>query len=141
VVQEEQQKKKFTLLYGYYACMGGFAVDCSKMDTSSFPNSFRPRTRMTITIPGIIELARRGVFVDIDTATIKDKSKADVLAKGLVIFQVTWMVVQVHLSPIRRITESGHAYGAAGRFLLANPRGTQSPSWRYTHWCTSFAHW
>ncbi|KAF8537307.1 hypothetical protein BDD12DRAFT_780639, partial [Trichophaea hybrida] len=72
--------------------MGGFAVDTTKFD----PPTERPiPSRMTITFSGLITLARAKEFLEIDCETINDKSKADVLAKGLVIFQVVWMVVQV----------------------------------------------
>jgi hypothetical protein len=38
--------------------------------------------------------------IDIQCKSISDKSKADILAKGLVCFQVSWMVIQVgHLFP------------------------------------------
>ena len=39
-------------------------------------------------------LARRGHFIDIPESDTRDKSKADLLAKGLVILQVTWMFLQ-----------------------------------------------
>ena len=39
-------------------------------------------------------LARRGHFINIPESDIRDKSKADLLAKGLVILQVTWMFLQ-----------------------------------------------
>jgi hypothetical protein len=51
--------------------------------------------RSTITPDGIIHLANRGVFPQVSHQTIQDKGKADVLAKILVCFQVSFLVIQV----------------------------------------------
>jgi hypothetical protein len=96
-----RSKKKVPLVYGYYAVMGGFAIDTTEFN---IPHQVNISKRMTITCSGLIALARAGVFLKIDRETINDKSKADVLAKGLVIFQVVWMVVQVRsLTPLRSL--------------------------------------
>lgn len=91
---DSQPNKRVPLVYGYYAVMGGFAVN-----TKDFPKSDKlpqlMKSRMTITCSGLLALSQAGVVLKIDRETINDKSKADVLAKGLVIFQVIWMVVQV----------------------------------------------
>jgi len=69
------------------------------VNTKDFPKSDKlpqlMKSRMTITCSGLLALSQAGVVLKIDRETINDKSKADVLAKGLVIFQVIWMVVQV----------------------------------------------
>jgi hypothetical protein len=74
------------MTYGFYATMGGFVADVREIHDSL--------TRVTLTPTGIATLAENGHFVQISDDFIRDKSKADVLAKGLVILQVTWMVVQ-----------------------------------------------
>ncbi|KAI5792090.1 hypothetical protein FPQ18DRAFT_305392 [Pyronema domesticum] len=49
----------------------------------------------TTLIPDKIEsLAERGIFVHAERKAIEDKSKADLLAKFLVCFQVLWMVIE-----------------------------------------------
>lgn len=65
--------------------MGGFVADVSELH-SSFG-------RVTITATGIVELARRGQFMDIDARSIADKSKADIFAKGMVMAQLVWLIV------------------------------------------------
>lgn len=66
--------------------MGGFVLDVSHLH-----NTF---TRLTISPKGAAFLASHGHFLKIPDAVIKDKSKADTLAKGLVCIQVSWMLVQ-----------------------------------------------
>lgn len=66
--------------------MGGFCADVGFIHNTW--------TRLTVTAEGMLYLAKRGHFVDIGGDSIRDKSKADLLAKGLVIFQVLWLVGQ-----------------------------------------------
>ena len=49
---------------------------------------------LTLTPAGILYLAKRGYFVDMSVQDIYDKSKADVLAKSLVILQVSWVFLE-----------------------------------------------
>lgn len=74
------------MIFGYYAVMGGFAVDVSDMHDKL--------STVTLTAPGILHLAKKGVIFEVSDAEIKDKSKADLLAKGLVVLQITWMILQ-----------------------------------------------
>lgn len=52
-------------------------------------------TRLTLTAKGMKFLAERGVIPDIPREDIEDKSKADALAKMLVLLQASWMLLQV----------------------------------------------
>ena len=61
------------------------------MDVSHLHNTL---SRLTISPKGIAFLAKHGHFVNISDATIRDKSKADTLAKVLVCIQVGWTLVQ-----------------------------------------------
>jgi hypothetical protein len=63
--------------------MGGLALDVRDI-----------HGRRTLTPQGLLFFARRGFFFDIPEDTIRDKSKADILAKGLICCQVTWVVIQ-----------------------------------------------
>ncbi|KAL9608910.1 MAG: hypothetical protein Q9167_006279 [Letrouitia subvulpina] len=76
----------YNLIFGYYVVMGGFAVDVSDMHDKL--------STITLTVPGILHLAQKGVVFEVSDAEIKDKSKADLLAKGLVVIQITWMILQ-----------------------------------------------
>lgn len=80
------KRPDFSLSYGFYATMGGFI-----MDTSELHDHYRTAT---LTPAGVRALGTQGCFFSIDEETIKDKSKAAVLGKGLVCCQVLWMVVQ-----------------------------------------------
>ena len=51
-------------------------------------------TRATLTPAGVLSLAEEGHFIDISDQDIQDKSKADILAKSLVILQVSWICLQ-----------------------------------------------
>lgn len=74
------------MVYGHFAVMGGFVVDVSHLHNSL--------SRVTISPKGIAFLASHGHFLGIPESTIRDKSKADILAKVLVCVQVAWMLVQ-----------------------------------------------
>ena len=77
---------KFSLTYGFFIVMGGFVVDISDIHDNV--------TRATLTPAGVLSLAEEGHFIDISDQDIQDKSKADILAKSLVILQVTWICLQ-----------------------------------------------
>ncbi|KAF8541102.1 hypothetical protein BDD12DRAFT_830621 [Trichophaea hybrida] len=93
----------YTLLDGFYTVMGGFVVDLEDGDLLEELIRVEKREdyspleplRMTLTTAAVENLAKEnGIFLKALKSTIKDKSKADVLAKGLVCCQVLWMVVQ-----------------------------------------------
>ncbi|KAL8668731.1 MAG: hypothetical protein Q9168_006649, partial [Polycauliona sp. 1 TL-2023] len=76
----------FSKTYGFYILMGGLAVNVWHL---------HDRLQHVILTPsGVLELARKGQFFYITDANIKDKSKANLLAKGLVLVQITWTVLQ-----------------------------------------------
>lgn len=68
--------------------MGGFAANIEHLHD-------RITRRVTVTTGGVLFLARHGYFCHIKKHEINDKSKADVLAKGLVCIQVLWIAGQV----------------------------------------------
>jgi hypothetical protein len=72
------------MVYAQYAVMGGFAADIQHIHNAI-------TERVTITTDGILFLARHGFFCRIRKDDIQDKSKADILAKGLVCVQVLWV--------------------------------------------------
>jgi hypothetical protein len=74
------------MVYGYFAAMGGFAADVEHIHNVT--------KRTTITPDGIIFLAETGKFCQVNRSHIQDKSKADLLAKGLVCVQVLWVAGQ-----------------------------------------------
>jgi hypothetical protein len=81
-----QPGNHFDMVYGHFAAMGGFAADVEHIHNVT--------KRITITPRGIIFLAQRGRFCQVNRSHIQDKSKADLLAKGLVCVQVLWVAGQ-----------------------------------------------
>lgn len=51
--------------------------------------------RLTLTARGMVLLAQCGHLPEIDKEQIEDKSKANDLAKAMVVVQAMWMLVQV----------------------------------------------
>ena len=49
---------------------------------------------IVLTPDAILQFAREGVFFDISPETISDRSKANLLGKGLVCMQVIWFLIQ-----------------------------------------------
>lgn len=74
--------------------MGGFAIE---LDSTHRRHStlFNDLTRLTLTAKGVALLTKCGHVVEISLDDIKDKNKADGLAKLLVCIQAGWMIVQV----------------------------------------------
>ncbi|KAI1117030.1 hypothetical protein F5Y14DRAFT_404580 [Nemania sp. NC0429] len=75
-----------SMTYCFYVVMGGFSVDIG-----SLHNDLK---YITITPAGLIFLAKHGHFIKLPEKDIQDKSKADVIAKGLVCVQVAWLIIQ-----------------------------------------------
>ncbi|KAI5797792.1 hypothetical protein EDC01DRAFT_39180 [Geopyxis carbonaria] len=92
IVNEHQRhfpRDKISLEEGFYAVMGGYIVDISSpSDNSTTPSS------STLTVDALIKLASEFSFTSVSREAIRDKSKADFLAKFLVCFQVSFLVVQ-----------------------------------------------
>ena len=108
--------------------MGGIAVDVSDIDDRLH--------YVTLTPAGLVFLARRGHFVEIFDRDIRDKSKADIFAKCLVILQVSWIALQTisrkasgyPLSPLE-IHTLVHAACASVMYILwfRKPLDVQAP--------------
>ncbi|KAL8920352.1 MAG: hypothetical protein Q9208_006323 [Pyrenodesmia sp. 3 TL-2023] len=66
--------------------MGGLAVNLSPI---------HDKLQTTLLSPhGVLQLAKKGHFIEISDHDIKDKSKANLLAKFLVLLQITWTMFQ-----------------------------------------------
>ena len=74
--------------------MGGIAIDLESADTS-YSQFFDGTKRLTLTGKGVSLLAQCGHLPDISLEYIKDKNKADSLAKLLACFQAGWTIIQV----------------------------------------------
>ena len=91
---------KWTRVHDFFACTGGFAFEiedgaCSGSGEKNL--SFLPSScpdRLTLTARGIALLAECGHLPDIPEGVILDKSKANDLAKAMVLIQASWMLLQ-----------------------------------------------
>ncbi|KAF8424130.1 hypothetical protein EV426DRAFT_600672 [Tirmania nivea] len=86
------RKHAWTLIHSHYACMGGFVFDTKphKPDEAEYiPNS----PRLTVSSHGILFLAQNVNLPDITVESIQDHSKADDLAKILIIMQAAWIII------------------------------------------------
>ena len=87
--------QRWTTVHGFYALMGGFAFDTSDVpkDEKFLPGS---RERVTITPEALEVIAEHEptILEPLTEAQIKDKSKANALAKGIVCIQALWFIAQ-----------------------------------------------
>ncbi|EJT74765.1 hypothetical protein GGTG_08603 [Gaeumannomyces tritici R3-111a-1] len=89
---------EWTMTHSFFACTGGFAFEfpgLEALSTSREEQESQAPRRLTLTARGMALLARCGHIPDVSRAEIEDKSKANDLAKAMVILQATWMLVQV----------------------------------------------
>ena len=118
------------MMYAHFVVMGGFVVDVGHLHNSL--------SRLTISPKGIAFLAKHGHFLNISDTTIRDKSKADILGKMLVCFQVTWMLVQtisrrilgfpITLLEIHTLVHVVNAIGLYGLWVQ-KPLDVRDPAW------------
>ena len=75
------------MVYAQYATMGGYAVQIGHLHNTV--------EQAILTPSGLLFLADQGHFFELSPRTIADKSKANLLAKGLICLQVLWVAGQV----------------------------------------------
>ena len=86
----------WTLTHSFFAAGGGFVLELeANLDKTEryLPNEC-PK-RLALTAQGIALLAKCGIVPDVPEAEIWDKSKANGLAKLLIVVQAAWMLVQI----------------------------------------------
>ena len=89
------------MTHDFFASTGGFAAEVHVGRPSAgdeTQSSFLPKScpkRLTFTAKGVALLAQCGLLPDIPEEDILDKSKANALAKALVVLQAIWMLLQV----------------------------------------------
>ena len=89
----KKRRHPWTMTHSFYAVMGGFAFDTSNAEPNFLPNH---RSRLCISVYGLSYIALKApeLIPDIAETQIKDKSKADGLAKIIVCLQALWFCVQ-----------------------------------------------
>lgn len=77
--------------------MGGFEAPIADIEPGPGvvrDNDYEWPQNLTLSATGILELAKLGYFIEVDTASLEDRSKATLLQKFLVSTQVIWMAIQ-----------------------------------------------
>lgn len=84
-----QRRHPWTFTHGFYAAMGGFVID-----TSPTP-IWGAHTRFTLTPEGLVWVMEHApdLIPDISEKSILDRSKADSVAKALLVWQVFYFMV------------------------------------------------
>lgn len=77
--------------YGFFILLGGAAVSLKDLDPSS---ADKKEPWASLSMEGILSLARQDIFIYITPESIEDKSKSSVLQKTLVVVQVLWFLIQ-----------------------------------------------
>jgi len=89
-----ERKHEWTMTHSWFACIGGFAID-TKQGQDELPAEYIPGSpRLALSRKAVTVLARSGMLPDISKEFITDKSKADALAKALVITQASWLILR-----------------------------------------------
>ena len=88
----DRLSNEWTITHSFFASTGGFAFENGDDAAQYLPNGCR---RLTLTARGVAFLANCGHLPNVSKAEITDKSKANNVAKALVIIQASWMLVQV----------------------------------------------
>jgi hypothetical protein len=91
--EQGSPKSKKTLVHGFHAAMGGFAIQSHFLDTQ-YP--ITSQGRLTLSTDGVCWLLQMApeVFPDLSEDEILDKSKASTLVKALTCLQAFWFCLQ-----------------------------------------------
>jgi hypothetical protein len=92
-------RHKWTKTHDFFASTGGFAFEFPTGGRSigTHNQPFLPKTcptRITLTARGVAFLAKCNRLPDVPESDILDKSKANDMAKALVVIQASWMLLQ-----------------------------------------------
>lgn len=95
------RRHPWTMTHDFFASTGGFVFEIENIESQDKGEKaipFLPPNcphRLTVTARGMALLAKCGRLPDIPKEDILDKSKANDLAKALVMIQASWMLLQV----------------------------------------------
>lgn len=90
--KEQTDDITWTSEQGFFAVMGGFAIENGYFDPNTNTNVIM---RRLVTVDGVIQLARMGMLPKISSSEIEERSKADLVAKAFVLSQIIWFGLQV----------------------------------------------
>ncbi|KAF3041682.1 hypothetical protein E8E12_004327 [Didymella heteroderae] len=86
VTQKERASENWSLSQCYFAVMGGIVIETGDYIANE--------SHLSITAEGVRLLSFLDKLPSIDNGEVRDKSKADGLAKLLVLLQAGWMIIQ-----------------------------------------------
>lgn len=92
---KKEHETNWAFMHGFYAGMGGFAIETAALHTENGLQVFPPNKRFSLTPRGVHLLAKCGHLPNVPKQVIKDKSKVDTMSKFLVCLQAGWFMVQV----------------------------------------------
>ena len=92
MILPDRTSYEWTMTHSFFASTGGFAFDTADDEPRYLPTGYK---RLTLTARGVALLASCGHLPNVSEAEITDKSKANNVAKALVIIQALWMLLQV----------------------------------------------
>ena len=92
MILPDRPSYEWTMTHSFFASTGGFAFDTADDEPRYLPTGYK---RLTLTARGVALLASCGHLPSVSEAEITDKSKANNVAKALVIIQASWMLLQV----------------------------------------------
>ncbi|KAF9057294.1 hypothetical protein BJ165DRAFT_20744 [Panaeolus papilionaceus] len=87
-IDKGEATRKWSITHSFFLLMGGFTVECK---------GWKKHEYRVLPAHEFIKLVQDDaiVFPDIEAEDLKDKSKGDPLAKGFVILQTLWFVIQI----------------------------------------------
>jgi len=80
---------KWSFVHSFYAILGGFAFDLDETDSQLLSLPAGRSHRLTVTPIGVLLLAECGLLPPVTAKNIEDKSKADGVAKALILLQAS----------------------------------------------------
>jgi len=87
---EKNQKHRWKIEHGFFAVMGGFQITVTQKEYEWVLEA----PKRILTPKGIVFFAKHGLLPDLPSKRLKERGKADQLAKTLVCAQAIWMVIQ-----------------------------------------------
>ncbi|ORY15728.1 hypothetical protein BCR34DRAFT_558444 [Clohesyomyces aquaticus] len=113
----EQQLQEWSIAQCYFAVMGGITIQAG--------DGFDGSPQFSLTPEGVRLLSFLGRLPEVSESQVRDKSKADGLAKSIVCLQAGWMILQVVARLIQQlpitlleINTIGHVLCALVLYLL-----------------------
>ncbi|KAK8070430.1 hypothetical protein PG997_010633 [Apiospora hydei] len=90
----------FDLKYGFFVVMGGLQVSLEHLSEKKprngriFGDILVGSCHETLSSVGVVAIAQAGKFIYVSPESITDRCKANLVQKGLVALQITWMALQ-----------------------------------------------